>query len=282
MNQNDDDLLSLLSNSISVSDDTNICKPPVKKARKRPTVKTTYPIRVARVPKRTFELIHRRVKRNKPVIDVKTETLEKTNCNRFILNQIQGEKIETISPESTTRLIWEMKERLQRRQYGDLAKLISVFTEMPVGKMRWYPTLIKYCLILLMYDPLVQGTDLMNMFLDGVMGCRTNEDKKEFLKDINRLPTNIHVTKYDHLWTNYPIPNQLTEQSLDQLCEQLNKRIDIKPDHESDDESDVDLDSEWETYDENSSDDDNETTTEPERVCDLKKLMNQLKNKISK
>lgn len=280
MNNPDEELLSLSSNSISVSDETEIQKPQAKKAKKGARRKTTYPIRIAHVPKRTFEHIHHRVKKNKSVIDVKTQTLEKTNCNRFILNHVQGEKMETVSPESLTRLMWEMKERLQRREYGDLAKLISAFTEMPVGKMRWYSTLIKYCLIALMYDPLIQGTGLMDMFLDGVMGCHSDADKKEFLKDINRLPTNIHVTKYDKLWEEYPMPEQLNEKSLDQLCETLNKRINIKPEEDSDDESDIDSD--WETYDENSSNDENESTTEAEKLCDFDVLMKRLENNISK
>lgn len=281
MNVTDEELLSLSSNSISISDETEIQKPQAKRAKKLTKRKTTYPIRTAHVPKRTFEHIYRRVKNNKSVIDVKAQTIEKTNCNRFILNQIHGDKMGTVSPESTTRLMWEMKERLQRREYGDLAKLISAFTEMPAGKMRWYPTLIKYCLIALMYDPLVQGTGHMDMFLDGVMGCHSDADKKEFLKDINRLPTNIHVTKYDKLWEEYPIPQQLNEESLDQLCETLNKRINIKIEEEDgNDESDIDSD--WETYDENSSNDENDTTTDGEKLCDFDILMKRLENNISK
>ena len=273
--------MSLSSNSLSDGDESVI--PRAKRPKRGVKRNKNYPIRIAHVPKRDFEHINRRVKKNRPVIDLKTQTLEKMNCNRFILNQVQGEKMETVSAESTTRLMWEMKECLQRREFGNLAKLISVFTEMPVGKTRWYSTLIKYCMIVLMYDPLVQGTDFMDMFLDGVMGCRSDADRKEFLKDINRLPTNIHVTKYDNLWTEYPIPNQLDANTVDQLCETLNKRIDIKTEQSTnDDESDIDFDSDWETYDENSSNDENETTTEPEKVCDFNTLMNQLKKSISK
>lgn len=283
MEEKDEELLSISSNSLSVSEESECHKPPSKRAQKqKPKRKTAYPVKITHVPKRIFDHVHRKVKQNKPIIAVKTQTVEKSNCNRFILNYVQGEKMETISPESMTRLVWEMKERLQRQEYGDLARLISAFTEMPVGKMRWYPTLIKYCLIVLMYDPLVQGTDLMDMFLDGVMGCRSDADKKEFLNDINRLPTNIHVTKYDHLWTEYPIPNQLNEEALDQLCETLNKRLDIKTEVESEnDESDSDSD--WESYDENTSnDDDNETTTEPEKAYDFNDVMERLEKTISK
>lgn len=281
MNRKDDDFMSLSSNSISASDESAI--PKAKRAKRGVKRTKNHPVRIARVPKRDFEHIHRRVKKNKPVIDLKTQTLEKMNCNRFILNQVHGEKMDTVSAESTTRLMWEMKECLQRRDFGNLAKLISVFTEMPVGKSRWYSTLIKYCMIVLMYDPLVQGTSYMDMFLNGVMGCRNEADKKEFLKDINRLPSNIHVTKYDNLWTEYPIPNQPDANTVDQLCEILNKRIDIKTEeNKNDTESDVDFDSDWETYDENSSNDENETTTEPEKVCDFNTLMNQLKKNISK
>lgn len=244
-----------------------------KKPLKRPP---RYILRLAHVPKRTFDQIHRRMKRNKPVVDMKSQTLEKTNCNRFISGQIDGNQMESISPESTTRLMWEMRECLQRKEYGNLARLISIFTEMPTGKVRWYPTLIKYCLIVLLYDPLVQGTELMDLFLEGVMGCHSEMDKKEFLKDISKLPNNIHVTKYDDLWTEYPTANQINQNELDKLCQLLSDRLNVKP------EDSQDSDAEWESYDENSSNEDNEETTEPEKVCDFNDVINRLQLKFSK
>lgn len=280
MNTIRDDLMSVSSNSLSISDETKIqAPPPKKKAKTTAKVKAKYTIKDAHVPKRTFQRIHRLMKRNKSIIELKAQTMEKANCNRFILNQIEGDKMETISPESTTRLMWEMRERLQRREYGDLARLISTFTEMPMGKSRWYSTFIKYCLIALMYDPLVQGTGLMEMFLDGVTGCLSAADKKQFLQDINRMPTNIHVTKFDDLWSEYPIPNQFNQHSVDQLCEILNKRVHIKNESDDLDSDESDINSDWETYDENSSSDENETTTEPEKVISLSSIMNQIQNK---
>lgn len=274
-------LLSISSsNSISIRDEEELKRPKAKRAKKEQKRKIKYPIKVAHVPKRTFDYITRRIKHNRSVVDVKTNTLEKSNCNRFILNHIQGDQMEIISPESATRLMWEMRECLQRKEYGDLARLISIFTEIPTGKARWYPTLIKYCLIVLMYDPLVQGTGLMDMFLEGVMGCHCDSDKRDFLRDIHRLPTNIHVSKYDDLWTEYPLPKQLNETTLDQLCETLNKQIDIRTEDNDDEESDNESD--WETYDENSSSDENETMTEVEKVCDFNALINRLQTNISK
>lgn len=270
-----EELMSISSNSISISDEHEI-RPEKNKPKKLSRGTVRYKLQVAHVPKRIFQQIQRRLKRNKPIVPVKNQTLEQTSCSRFMLGQIDGNEMDTVSLESTTRLIWEMRECLQRKEYGDLAKLISAFTEMPTGKMRWYPTLIKYCLIVLMYDPLVQGTELMDMFLDGVMGCRSEADKKEFLKEISQLPSNIHVTKYDDLWTEYPLPNQLNKDTVDQLCQNLNQRINIKTE-------DAHSDSEWETYDENSSDEDNdEETTEPEKTFDFTDAINRLQKSITK
>lgn len=285
MNNLKEDLMSLSSsNSYSDSDEEELKRPKAKRVKKNQKRSKPYPVKVAYVPKRTFKHIQQRLKHNKSVIDVKTHTLEKSNCNRFILNHIQGVQTETISSESVTRLIWEMRQCLQRKEYGNLARLILAFTEMPTGKMRWYQTLIKYCLIALMYDPLVQGTGLMDMFLDGVLRCHSKSDKQEFLRDIHRLPTNIHVSKYDELWSEYPLPNQLNETSLDQLCEILNKQINIQNNEndENDYKDESDIESDWETYDENSSDDENGETTEVEKVCDFKDLLNQLQTNISK
>lgn len=166
--------------------------------------------------------------------------------------------------------------------YGNLARLISAFSEMPMGKARWYPTLIKYCLIALMYDPLVHDTELLNMFLDGVMGCRTEADRRGLLKDISQLPSNIHVTKYDDLWIKYPKPNQMNKTTLDQLCENLSKRFDLTDDNVDGSNANPDSDSEWESYDENNSADENNETTETERPCDLKFMLEGLEENVSK
>lgn len=285
MNDVKDELMSISSNSqFSTSDiappiPSTVKKKPTKSKARRPA----YTVKVVHVPKRAFDHVQRRLKKNKPVIDVKQQTTEQTNCNRFILGQTNGDRLDTISPESTTRLMWEMRKCLQRKDYGNLARLISAFSEMPMGKARWYPTLIKYCLIALMFDPLVHGTELPNMFLDGVLGCRSEADRRGFLKDISQLPSNIHVTKYDDLWVKYPMPNQMNKTTLDQLCEILSKRFDLNAD---DDDNfhrfDTDSDSEWESYDENNSADENEETTETERPCDLNSILKGLEENVSR
>lgn len=287
MTEINDKLMSISSNSqFSTSD----IEPPISStAKKKPSKLTTrkraYTVNVAHVPKRTFDQVQRRLKKNKSVIDVRKQTSEQTNCNRFIYGQTDGDRLDTISPESTTRLMWEMRKCLQHKDYGNLARLISAFSEMPMGKQRWYPTLIKYCLIALMYDPLVHGTELLNMFLDGVMGCRTEADRRGVLKDISQLPSNIHVTKYDDLWIKYPMPNQMNKSSLDQLCEILSKRFDINAEDDRFDDgcnTNSDSDSEWESYDENNTDDENDETTETERPCDFNSILNDLEEKLRK
>lgn len=284
------DLISVASNScsVSISDESEIAPAPKKRLKKASPKKkrTGYPLRKCHVPRRCFEHVQRRLNSNRPVIELKTETIEKTNCNRFISAQINGNGLETVSAESITRLMQEMKNCLQRRDYCDLSKLISVFTQMPLGKARWHPTVLKYCLIVLLYDPLVQGTGLLDLFLEGVIGCRSEMDKKEFLKDINRLPTNIHVTKFDDLWQPYATPNQPTQQTVDQLCEVLDRQINFTSTRDGTAATDDDDDSDnWESYDENESDDGNTTvneTTEAEQVCDLNDEMSRLQEKFVK
>lgn len=279
---------SISSNSCSLSNSDESIGPTRKKKPKNNKLKGgDRKIREAHVSKRCFERVLRRLNTNRPVINLKTETTEKANCNRFILAQINGTQSESISPESITRLMQEMRNCLQNKDYCNLAKLISVFTEMPLGKSRWYPTLLKYCLIVLLYDPLVQGTGSMDSFLKGVIGCRGDGDKKQFLKDISRLPDNIHVTKYDNLWEPYSMPNQLTRETLDQLCEALTKQIHIESDDAEAAEQNMDdgNDSDWESYDENESDSDcsaNNETTEPEPVCDFNDVIQKLEKKFVK
>lgn len=191
-------------------------KPPRKRCKRQYTAVT------ANVPKRHYLAIKRKLRKKRPVIELKSQTTERENCDNFILSCASGGAADGIVPESIAHLVWKMHGCLQRREHGDLAKLISQFTQMPMGKQRWYTTVIKYCLAVLLHDPLVHGTGLVDLFLEGVIGCHTDVDKKSFLKDIGRLPKNIHVTKYDDLWIKYSQPRQLDRSNIDKLCELLN------------------------------------------------------------
>lgn len=48
-----------------------------------------------------------------------------------------------IHPESTTRLVAEMRNSLQKGDWVSLAKYITIFAEMARDKKRWYPTLLR-------------------------------------------------------------------------------------------------------------------------------------------
>lgn len=52
-------------------------------------------------------------------------------------------KSDRTSPESTTRLMCEMRNSLQREDWATLAKLIALFADVSFGKIRWYPTVLR-------------------------------------------------------------------------------------------------------------------------------------------
>lgn len=275
------ELMSISSNSLSVEDINDsevIPNKPVKKSKpgkqpaKRPS-KRQYAVTIVNVPKRHFLMVQRKLRKKRSVIGIKTQSAEREKCDSFIMSNATGRASELISPESITRLIWEMRNCLQKREYGDLAKLISTFTQMPMGKKRWYTTVLKYCMIALLHDPLVQGTGLIDLFLEGVVGCDTDIDKQQFLKDISRLPKNIHVTKYDDLWIKYSEPHQLDRTNIDKLCEVLNATVKL-------DEDDPVYDSS--SYDENesSSDDEENETSDAEPLFSLHGELNVLENTL--
>lgn len=254
MDKRNDQLMSISSNSLSISDcEDSEVKPKQPKRKngrkpsKKPRQQRRYTVTVVNVPKRHYVAIKHKLKKKQPVIDLKSQTAERDNCDGFTKSYTNGDPKDGIGPESILRLIGEMRNSLQKREFGNLAKLISMFTQMPMGKMRWYGTVIRYCLIALLHDPLVQGTGLMDLFLEGVVGCHTDIDKQSFLKEIKRLPKNVHVTKYDDLWIKYSQPNQFDSSNINNLCRVLSKSMVIQPE-ESDDEAS--------SYDENESSDD--------------------------
>lgn len=136
-----------------------------------------------------------------------------------------------------------------------------------------------------MFDPLVQGTGLLDLFLEGVIGCQGTEDKKRFLENINRMPSTIHVTKFNELWNaqddDDEKANVANAMNVKKLCARLNRHT--VDEHSScttsinAGESDSDG---WESFDENESDGDpydGETTTEVENILDLEDALEKLK-----
>lgn len=105
----------------------------------------------------------------------------------------------------------------------------------------------QYCIILLTRDPKVAGSGLLESFLEGVIGCHSDEDKAEFLSAIKDLPSNIHTQKYLELWQAPDDKNGLHPESLQKLNKLLAK-------HCSENESDSDEDA-WETTEEYDGDD---------------------------
>lgn len=75
-------------------------------------------------------------------------------------------------------------------------------------------------------DPLVQGTGLLESFLEGVIGAHSDEEKDEFLSAIKKLPTNIYATKYNQLWEPPVDDAFISHPILQQLNDLLAKRCD--------------------------------------------------------
>lgn len=84
---------------------------------------------------------------------------------------------------------------------------------------------------------MVQGTGLLESFLEGVAGCYTEDEKSEFLSSINKLPMDIHTTKYENLFDD-PEPSDdqyLNQQTLQELNDILAKKsLDASSDEDDD------------------------------------------------
>lgn len=127
----------------------------------------------------------------------------------------------------------------------------------------------------LLYDPLVQGTGMLDLFLEGVIGCRTDPEKRIFLQNISQLPYNIHVTKFDDLWKvkDDKKTDQITEVALEKLCGTLSSQAKI----DIDDQLNA-SDSEWESYDENESvNEDDDGMTEIEQAINFDDILTRIK-----
>lgn len=133
----------------------------------------------------------------------------------------------------------------------------------------------------LLYDPLAQGTGLLDLFLEGVIGCQSTEDKRLFLENISRMPETIHVTKFNDLWKpkedHGDKSNVANAMNVKKMCAKLNRQT---IDEHSSCTTCVDSDSdEWESFDENESDGDpyDGEITEVENAIDLDDALENLK-----
>lgn len=132
---------------------------------------------------------------------------------------------------------------------------------------------------------MAQNTDLLDNFLEGVIGCQTDEDKHGFLENITELPSNIHADTYDNLWNTDNSTNEhfLTKNSLKKLNALLSKKMTLNDNDENgktknssglsadnDTKNDDNSDDAWESTDE-SDDDNNGGNT----AMDLDKMLSQ-------
>lgn len=125
---------------------------------------------------------------------------------------------------------------------------------------------------------MAKDTNYLDLFLEGVIGCKNDHEKQVFLGDIGRLPSNIHETKkYDDLWREEDSKksNAANQMSVDKLCRALSRTAEA-----SESESDGD-ESHWVSYDESSSDDANDETTEVENVIDLADTLAKLETELA-
>lgn len=81
-------------------------------------------------------------------------------------------------------------------------------------------------MIALTEDRLVADTGLLESFLEGVIGCHSEEEKTEFLSAISDLPSNIHAAKYSELWDIPDAEENLSHTALQRLNDSLAKHCD--------------------------------------------------------
>lgn len=102
-------------------------------------------IRICKVPQKRFNTVYKNLTAGQPALATPVHTETKRTCNRMILSDLECYYAmqDGIHPESTTRLMIEMRNSVQRCDWVSLAKYITIFAEMARDKKRWYPTLLR-------------------------------------------------------------------------------------------------------------------------------------------
>lgn len=98
-----------------------------------------------RIPRKRFNAVHSNIIKGEPVITAPQQKESKRTCDRMILTELDcyHSPQDGVSPESTTRLIIEMRNALLKHDWITLAKLIILFTEVGRDKNRWFPTVLR-------------------------------------------------------------------------------------------------------------------------------------------
>lgn len=101
--------------------------------------------RTVQVPKKYFHKVYKRAISGRSIVPNQNRSEAKRQCDRHISSELHCTQnvVDGISPDSITKLMCEMRNCLLRQDWFNLARLISMYTEMPLGKTRWYPTVLK-------------------------------------------------------------------------------------------------------------------------------------------
>lgn len=102
-------------------------------------------VRKARMPKQRFNAVYSNLINGVPVITAPHQSESKRTCQRLILTELDcyNSQQDGVSPESTTRLMIEMRNAILKHDWQTLAKLIILFVDVGREKNRWYPTLLR-------------------------------------------------------------------------------------------------------------------------------------------
>lgn len=97
------------------------------------------------MPKKYFDNVYKNLTSGKAITAHEQQPNIKHQCDRNIATQLNCAQnvVDGICSDSVTKLICEMRACLLRRDWHNLARLISLYAEMPLGKERWYPIVLR-------------------------------------------------------------------------------------------------------------------------------------------
>lgn len=102
-------------------------------------------IRSVKVPQQRFNTVYKSLTTGQSVLATPIQSESKRTCNRLILSELDCYYAmqDGIHPESTTRLMIEMRNSVENGDWVSLAKYITIFADVARDKKRWYPTLLR-------------------------------------------------------------------------------------------------------------------------------------------
>lgn len=113
----------------------------------------------------------------------------KFHCHQRTYDIVNCKRYGDWQPLSHSKLLDQARICLQNQDWPNLTKILIYLSSEKKPKIRTLDSTMQYAFLLVLHDPVAKEENFLNVFLETCCGCKSNQEKTNFLKQMFTIPT---------------------------------------------------------------------------------------------